>query len=137
MKLGEQIKERRKNVGLSVEELAKRLQERGFKTSVSTLYRYESSDIAKIPVDVFDAICQILQTTPAELMYQKPADKEKKNELPIDSFKSAEEAMRFLINLPTLAAYGGYDPTKMDEKTLIDFSNEILNQIKLVSYKYR
>ncbi len=137
MKLGDQIKERRKNVGLSVEELAERLQDRGFKTSVSTLYRYEKSEIAKIPVDVFDAICKILQTTPAELMYQKPTDKEKKTELPKDSLKSAEEAMRFLINLPTLAAYGGYDPSKMDDDTLVQFSNEILNQIKLVSYKYR
>ena len=79
MKLGDQIKERRKNVGLSVEELAERLQDRGFKTSVSTLYRYEKSEIAKIPVDVFDAICKILQTTPAELMYQKPTDKEKRH----------------------------------------------------------
>ncbi len=136
MKLGEQIKERRKNVGLSVEEMAERLKERGLKISPSTLYRYESAEIAKIPVDVFDAICSILGMTPAQMMYQNP-DADKKKDLPTDSFKSPEDAMKFLINLPTLAAYGGYDPKKMDDKTIVEFSNEILQQIKLVSYKYR
>jgi hypothetical protein len=36
-----------------------------------------------------------------------------------------------------LAAFGGYDPNAMDEDELVDFANELLGQLKLVSYKYK
>ena len=45
--------------------------------------------------------------------------------------------MEFLLKTPTLAAYGGYDPSKMSEETIMNFANEILNQLQLVSYKYK
>lgn len=41
------------------------------------------------------------------------------------------------MKMPSLAAYGGYDPDSMDEETIIEFANEILQQLKLVSYKYK
>ena len=48
-----------------------------------------------------------------------------------------KDAMEFLLKLPTVAAYGGYDPSKMDDETMVAFANEILQQLQLVSYKYR
>ena len=45
--------------------------------------------------------------------------------------------MEFLLKLPTIAAYGGYNPEKMDDETMLAFANEILQQLQLVSYKYK
>ena len=63
MTIGERIKEIRKIKGISVEYLAKELS-----VSKTTIYRYEDSTIEKIPVNVFDNICRVLNVTPAELM---------------------------------------------------------------------
>ena len=45
--------------------------------------------------------------------------------------------MEFIIKTPTLAAFGGYDPDSMSDETIVAFANEILQQLKLVSYKYK
>ena len=57
-------------------------------------------------------------------------------ELPA-SFDNAESAMAFMLKMPVLAAYGGYDVGSMSDETIVEFANEILGQLKLVSYKYR
>ncbi len=129
MKIGERIKELRKARGLSAEEVAERLG-----VSLSTLYRYENSSISKVPIDVIEKLCAILGVTMGELMGNgAPADGE---ELPA-SFANAEQAMAFMLKMPVLAAYGGYDIESMDDKTIVEFANEILSQLKLVSYKYK
>lgn len=128
MKLGEKIKEIRKKKNISVEELAGTLG-----VSVSTLYRYENSSIEKIPVQVFGKVASALGVTTAELMGNAPSVTPA---LPSD-FTDAQSAMEFILKMPTLAAYGGYDPDTMSEETIIEFANEILQQLKLVSYKYK
>ncbi len=129
MEIGERIKEIRKQRELSVEEVAEQLD-----VSISTLYRYENSSISKIPVNVIDKLCSILNTTPSELMGNEvTADTP---ELP-QSFSNAEQAMAFMLKMPIFAAYGGYDIKSMDDKTIVEFANEILSQLKLVSYKYK
>ena len=129
MKIGDRIKEFRKLRGLSAEEVADKLA-----VSLSTLYRYENSTISKIPIDIIEKLCSILGVTTSELMGNAgPTENE---ELP-SSFANAEQAMAFMLKMPVLAAYGGYDIESMDEKTVVEFANEILSQLKLVSYKYK
>lgn len=129
MKIGERIKEIRKQRGMSVEEVAEKLD-----VSVSTLYRYENSSISKVPIDVIDRLCSVFGITTSELMGN--AVETEGEELPT-SFANAEQAMAFMLKMPVLAAYGGYDIESMDEKTIVEFANEILSQLKLVSYKYK
>ncbi len=135
MELGQRLKAKRKEKKLSAEYIAKKLG-----VSVSTVYRYEDSSIVKIPVSTFEKMCNILETTPAEMMGNIPEKLHDKNnnekKLP-GTFEDPKEAMEFLLKLPTVAAYGGYDPSKMDDKTMVAFANEILQQLQLVSYKYR
>lgn len=45
--------------------------------------------------------------------------------------------MEFMLKMPTLAAFGGYNPDEMSEEIIVEFANEILQQLKLVSYKYK
>jgi transcriptional regulator with XRE-family HTH domain len=130
MTIGERIKEIRKAKNISVEYIATQLD-----VSKTTIYRYEDSTIEKIPIKSFDRLCEVLNVTPAELMGNAPAKLEPA-ELPAQ-FNNAQDAMAFILKTPTLAAYGGYNPESMDDETIIAFANEILQQLKLVSYKYR
>lgn len=129
MILGERLKKRRKEKKISAEYLAKELG-----ISVSTIYRYEDSSIEKIPVSTFEKLCRLLDTTPAQMMGNVPVSPAPK--LP-DAFDNAQDAMEFILKMPTIAAYGGYSPEKMDDETIMQFANEILQQLKLVSYKYK
>lgn len=130
MTIGERIKETRTSKKISVDYLAKELG-----VSKTTIYRYEDSTIEKIPVKIFDQLCILLNVTPAELMGNSKTISDK-TELPT-IFRNAQDAMEFILKTPTLAAYGGYDPESMSDETIVDFANEILQQLKLVSYKYK
>lgn len=130
MTIGERIRDLRKERGISVDALASQLG-----VSKTTIYRYEDSTIEKIPLQIFDKICDIFGVSAAELM-GNVAKKDEMATLPAH-FDNAQDAMEFIIKTPTLAAYGGYDPDSMDDETIVQFANEILQQIELVSYKYR
>ena len=125
MTIGERIKAKRKEKNISVEYVAKALG-----VSVSTVYRYEDSTIEKIPIKVFDPSASELMGNDSTV--QKTAD----SELPRE-FENAQDAMEFMLKMPTLAAFGGYNPDEMSEETIVEFANEILQQLKLVSYKYK
>lgn len=52
-------------------------------------------------------------------------------------FDTAEEAMQFILKQPAIMGFGGFDTTKMSDEEVIEFANELLNQMKLISYKYK
>ena len=61
--IGKQIRKRRKELKMSVDELAKRLGK-----DRSTVYRYENGDISNMPIEVLPPIIEALETTPQELL---------------------------------------------------------------------
>lgn len=63
MTVGRRIREYRKKLGLSVDDVAEKLGK-----NRATIYRYESDDIENLPAPVLEPLAKILQTTPAELM---------------------------------------------------------------------
>ena len=63
MNIGERIKQRRKQLGISAEELAERIGK-----SPATIYRYENGEISKVDSSMLRPISDALQTTPAHLM---------------------------------------------------------------------
>lgn len=63
MSIGSRIKERRKALGYSAEDLAARLGK-----SPATIYRYESGDIEKLPGELLGPLAELLNTSPAYLM---------------------------------------------------------------------
>lgn len=73
MNVGKRIKERRKALGMSADELATKL-----KIDRSTVYRYESNDIEKLPTTILEPLAEILETTPGFLMGWKEAPPEPK-----------------------------------------------------------
>lgn len=71
MTIGERIRSRRKEIGKSVDQIADELGK-----NRATVYRYESSDIKKMPLDVLEPLARVLHTTPGYLMgwTEDPAD---------------------------------------------------------------
>lgn len=63
MTIGERIKKRRLELGLSADDVAGKLGK-----NRSTVFRYESSDIEKLPTVVLEKLAGVLCTTPAYLM---------------------------------------------------------------------
>ncbi len=133
MQIGERLKKRRKELGISAEAIAEQLG-----VSYTTVYRYEASSIAKIPVETFDKLCKILDITPAELMgnSEEAAEDDELSKLP-NHFENPQEAIEFILKTPTLAAFGGYDPDQMDEDTIVEFANELLGHLKVMSHRYQ
>ena len=63
MTVGQRIKERRKEMKISADELGKRIGK-----NRATVFRYENGDIEKLPLDILEPIANALDTTPQFLM---------------------------------------------------------------------
>lgn len=57
MNIGKKIKKRRKDLGLSIEYVAEKLNK-----NRATIYRYENSTIENIPFSILESLSNILQT---------------------------------------------------------------------------
>lgn len=63
MNIGDRIKQRRLELGLSVDELANKI-----KKNRATIYRYENNEIENLPLSALEPLATALQTTPTFLM---------------------------------------------------------------------
>lgn len=69
MTIGERIKQRRIEIGLTVDQLADKIGK-----NRATVYRYESNEIEKFPLDILYPLADALRTTPAYLMGWESTD---------------------------------------------------------------
>ena len=63
MEIGDRIKNRRKELGISADKLAEILN-----VSRATIYRYENGDIEKLPTSALELLAKSLKTSPGDLM---------------------------------------------------------------------
>lgn len=63
MKIGDKIKKRRLELGLTVDELAEKIGK-----DRATVYRYESKQIESLPITIIKPLAEALQTSEAYLM---------------------------------------------------------------------
>lgn len=121
---GQTLKKLRTSKDLSQSKLGKSL---GISSSTIGMYeqgrRFPDQTILTKIADFFDVstdylLGRNLQNTPKE-------------------FNNATDTMEFILKLPTIMAYGGYDATKLSNEEIIDFANDLLQQIELISYKYK
>ncbi len=83
MSVGERMKARRKQLGMSAEQIAEQLN-----ISPSTVYRYENGDIEKMGIDKLTPIAKALRTTPAYLMgWDTPEQSLPPDAIPFDPTK--------------------------------------------------
>lgn len=97
MTIYERIKRRRKELGLTAEQVAEALG-----VSRATVYRYESKDIEKIPFDSIQPLADVLQCSAEYLMGWDNASTEdlttKFAQLTTEQQKSVLEYIDFLIS---------------------------------------
>lgn len=124
------IKERRIRLNLSYQDLADKTG-----ISKSTLQRYETGFIKNLPIDKLEILANALDTTPGYLMGWEKESTD--SSLEYKTIKNPKDAMTFILKQPTLMAYGGYDIKKMTNDEIVDFANELLRQLELLSYKYK
>lgn len=74
MDIGKRIRQRRKELRMSADELAEKLGK-----NRSTIFRYEKGDIENLPLDILEPIAEALRTTPAYLLGWE--EEEKKNDV--------------------------------------------------------
>ena len=134
MTKGERIKARREALGLSVGELATRLNK-----NRATIYRYENGDIEDKPITVLEPLAKALNTTPAYIMgwEEEPLDFESL----LNALNQARsrpdspeiaEAVEKLINPEPRVVIMGYDGRRMEftDKASIDFFESVAEALK-------
>ena len=89
MNVGQRIKKRRKELGISADKLGEALGK-----DRSTIFRYEKGDIEKLPLDILEPIAKVLQTTPQYLMGWETV--RKKNDVLSDIVLKLNEDMELL-----------------------------------------
>lgn len=100
MTVGQRIKQRRKELKMSAEELARRLGK-----DRSTVFRYENGHIEKLPIDILEPIAKALGTTPQYLMGWEEV--QKNNDIIADAIvrmRSDDEFLSVVGGLLTLDA---------------------------------
>ncbi|WP_195251819.1 helix-turn-helix domain-containing protein [Romboutsia sp. 1001713B170207_170306_H8] len=105
-----------------------------FNTTNSTISRYENG--LREPRRDFLERCSEYFNVSIDYLLGASDERSPVDSLP-NEFTSAEDAIAFLLKQPTLVAFGGYDLNKLSNEELLDFANDLLQQFKMVSYKYR
>lgn len=105
MTIGNRIKSRRKELNLSVDEVAEKLNK-----NRATIYRYENDEIENLPINILEPLAEILDTTPAYLMGWEENNDER---------------------IHTIAAHhDGEDWTEEELKEIDDFKKFVLSKRK-------
>ena len=129
--LGDRIRTLREEQRLSQLELAKILG-----IGNTTLSQYESNQ--RTPSDEIKIkIADYFNVSIDYLLGQTNVKKPKGSTRLPEAFNSPEDAMHFLLEQNTIMGYGGFDINKLSDKEKIEFANELLNQLRILSYKYK
>lgn len=121
--LYENIKRLRKERKLSQEELAKMT---GY-TDRSSIAKIERGEV-DLNQSKIQAFANAFNVTPLYLMGYPETTK-----AVFPDFKTPQEAVRFLLEQPMIADFGGYDLSAMSDDQIIAFANEIAGMIQFAA----
>jgi transcriptional regulator with XRE-family HTH domain len=143
---GENIKKIRESKGLGINELS-----RLSGVNASYISAMERGEKENPTITTLKKLADALEVTVDELLQSEPITQEKLNEwdekypnlkeesdfFETGEFITPEAAMQFILKQPAIMGYGGFDVNKMSNDEIVEFANELLNQLKLLSYKYK
>ena len=118
MTIGERIKKRRTELGLSVDDIAEKLGK-----GRATVYRYENGDIEKLPTTVLEPLARVLKTTPAYLMGWE--ENNENNTAPDYSNIKGIMPLPEMRKVPLLGAIACGEPIYREEDEWISLPNDI------------
>lgn len=59
------------------------------------------------------------------------------NSQDVKDFSTIEEAMQYILRMPVVSAYGGYDLEKMSDEEIIQFANKLTGVFKMLAEEYK
>lgn len=128
---GEIIKKLRTEKGYSQQKLATMLN-----VAQNTVSQYENG-IREPDNKILIKLSEIFDVTTDYLLGRTDIkNPPNETELPLE-FTTPEEAMKFILEQNVIMGFGGFDVNKMNDEEVIEFANELLRQLKLLSYKYK
>lgn len=128
--LGKKIRKLRIERGYTLKQLGEMLN-----LGESTISMYETGK-RNPDYDTLTKIAEIFNVTTDYLLGRTNEPNPNKPELPPE-FKTPEEAMKFILEQNVIMGFGGFDINKMNDEEIVEFANELLRQLKLISYKYK
>lgn len=123
---GENLRKLRLSYGYSQEELGAKLIVNGKPVSGKTIWSWEtgrtepSMGAVQQLADLFKVSTDALIKDGDNTSYVYP------------NFKTAQEAIKFILSVPLVAQYGGYDLDQMTDEELIDFANRVAQMIQIM-----
>lgn len=108
-----------------------------------TVSRYINDEGRSPRVEIVSKIASVLGTNTDYLMGTSnisgplTESNTKPNKLLPEEFTTPEEAISFLLSQEVIMGFGGFDIDKLSDEDKIQFANELLGQLKLLSYKYK
>ena len=108
-----------------------------------TVSRYINDEGRSPRVEIVSKIASVLGTNTDYLMgtsnISGPLTESitKPTSLLPEEFSTPEEAISFLLSQEVIMGFGGFDIDKLSDEDKIQFANELLGQLKLLSYKYK
>ena len=127
-KVGKILKKLRTERGLTQEDLANMLNIK------RQTYSAWERGIANPDIETISFLADFYNVSTDYLLGKTENPKEL--DLPVE-FKTPEEAMKFILEQNVIMGFGGFDINKMNDEEIIEFANELLRQLKLISYKYK
>lgn len=124
MNVGERIKQRRKSMKMSADQLAERVG-----VSRSTIFRYEKGDIEKVGPDVLKGIAKALNTTPSFLMGWDEIQESKSKDLEIIYIYNE-------LKTPRQKKVLNYADNQLKEQKLEEKNQNTVNEPQVTYYIY-
>lgn len=136
--LGDKIKQLRENKKLTQQELANNLN-----IGQSTIGMIEGNKrpagrktLVKL-ADFFNVTVDYLLSESEDLILNSANESTINNNFPIipEEFINPEDARAYVMK-HQIFAYGGFYPERMSDEDILNFANEMIEQAKLIKYKY-
>lgn len=133
MTIGDRIKKRRKELGISVDEVAEKLNK-----NRATIYRYESDEIENMSINILEPLANALDTTPAYLMGWELENKNinqsncnSKEEKLLDTFNKLNELGKDKV------ISNAQDLTQIDKYTVVNEETKEEKQGKIKKFSLK
>ncbi|WP_243153482.1 helix-turn-helix domain-containing protein [Senegalia massiliensis] len=127
----ERLKSLRLEKKLTQEELGNKLN-----VTKANISKYETGRIEP-NIETLDYLSNFFDVSIDYLLGKTDKRDSDKQDLLPEEFTSPEEAVKFLLEQNVIMGFGGFDVNKMSDEKVVQFANEVLTHIRLLSYKYK
>jgi len=127
----DRLKELRNEKRLTQEDLASK-----FYLNKSSISRYETGK--QVPeLELLQSISKYFNVSVDYLLGNSDIKNPYSEDSLPDEFTTPEEAIKFMLSQQSIMGFVGFDIDKLSDEQKIDFANELLGQLRLLSYKYK